>query len=195
LLVPAFRLDRRILKSGEYMLRPPGAASERDFLQKCVRCGECMRVCVTNALQPAFLEAGMEGIWTPLLVPRIGYCEYNCNLCGSVCPSEALKHLPINEKKLWRMGTAYFNKNRCLPWNDLVNCSVCEEACPVSPKSIELKETNVRNDEGKLEKIKQPYMVEERCIGCGMCEFSCPVEGESAIRVTRKDESRSAPSI
>ena len=28
----------------------------------------------------------------PLLVPRIGYCEFNCTLCGQVCPTGALHH-------------------------------------------------------------------------------------------------------
>jgi hypothetical protein len=38
----------------------------------------CMKACSTNALQPAPGEAGPEGIWTPVLKPRIGYCEYYC---------------------------------------------------------------------------------------------------------------------
>lgn len=50
-----------------------------------------MKVCPTNALHPALAEAGPEGVWTPVLVPRIGYCEYYCSLCTQVCPTGAIR--------------------------------------------------------------------------------------------------------
>jgi len=50
-------------------LRPPGALEESAFLARCIRCGECLRVCPNNALQPAWSEAGVEGLWTPVVVP------------------------------------------------------------------------------------------------------------------------------
>ena len=81
------------------LIRPPGSLGERQFLAKCVKCGECMKVCITNGLQPAFLEAGIEGIWSPVVVPRIGYCEYRCTLCGQVCPTGAIKKSEQKEKK------------------------------------------------------------------------------------------------
>ena len=59
----------------ERLLRPPGSVDEEFFLSRCIRCGECMKVCPNNALQPALTEAGIEGLWTPVLVPRLGYCE------------------------------------------------------------------------------------------------------------------------
>jgi NAD-dependent dihydropyrimidine dehydrogenase PreA subunit len=49
-------------------------------------------------LLPTFLEAGFEWIRSPMLVPRIGYCEYRCTLCGQVCPTGAIKRLPLEEK-------------------------------------------------------------------------------------------------
>jgi len=75
------------------LVRPPGSAREDEFLSRCVRCGECMKVCITGGLQPTLLEAGVEGIWTPVLVSKIGYCEYNCTLCGQVCPTSAIRPL------------------------------------------------------------------------------------------------------
>src|SRR3989338_541621 len=66
------------------LIRPPGVLNEQEFLNKCVRCGNCMRVCPTNVLQPVIFESGLSGIWAPHLVFEIGYCEYNCNLCGRV---------------------------------------------------------------------------------------------------------------
>ncbi len=34
------------------LLRPPGSLEEKEFLKRCVKCGECMKVCTTNGLQP-----------------------------------------------------------------------------------------------------------------------------------------------
>ena len=79
------------------LLRPPGAADERTFLSLCIRCGECMKVCPTNVLQPAIFEAGLEGVFSPRLAPRFifeqSYCEYACTLCGQVCPTGAIPRL------------------------------------------------------------------------------------------------------
>lgn len=104
------------------LIRPPGALAEADFLKRCVKCGECMKVCITNGLQPTFLEAGFEGIWSPMLVPRIGYCEYRCTLCGQVCPTGAIKRLPLEEKVKVKIGLAMIDKGRCLPYAHATPC-------------------------------------------------------------------------
>src|ERR1035438_9152048 len=82
----------------ERLIRPPAALDEKQFLARCIRCGECMKVCPNNALHPAFTEAGWEGIWTPVLVPRVGYCEPSCTLCGQVCPTGAILRFTSKEK-------------------------------------------------------------------------------------------------
>ena len=82
---PGFGAER-----DERLLRPPGSVDEEFFLARCIRCGECMKVCPNNALQPALSQAGLEGLWTPVLVPRIGYCETSCVLCSQVCPTGAI---------------------------------------------------------------------------------------------------------
>ncbi len=40
-------------------VRPPGALGENRFLKRCIKCGQCMRICPTNVLQPALFEAGL----------------------------------------------------------------------------------------------------------------------------------------
>ncbi|MFW6161820.1 MAG: DUF6599 family protein [Planctomycetota bacterium] len=176
------------------VLRPPGARDEEEFLSRCVRCGECMRVCPTRALQPAGFESGVEGLWTPTLVPRTGYCVYNCNLCGQVCPSQALAKLTLEEKHKRAMGKAKFNRSRCIPWRGWArfregldewedcNCGTCEEACPVAGKAIRYNRF-VGEVNGTTVHIDRPYVVEDLCVGCGFCENVCPVAGEAAIRV------------
>ena len=78
---PALLLDQRTRAKAESnpMFRPPGALRpDGDFLAACVRCGECMKVCPTNALHPSGVENGVAGLWTPTFVFNIGYCDLTC---------------------------------------------------------------------------------------------------------------------
>lgn len=174
------------------LIRPPGALEEKEFLKRCVKCGECMKVCTTNGLQPTLLEAGLEGIWSPRLIPRLGYCEYRCTLCGQVCPSGAIRRLHIEEKTRVKIGLAMIDRGRCLPFAHAMPCIVCEEVCPTPRKAIWLEEVSVKNRDGKEMKLKQPHVDLDLCIGCGICEAKCPVGGRAAIYVTNIGESRSA---
>jgi MauM/NapG family ferredoxin protein len=164
-------------------LRPPGVLNDREFLKKCVRCGECIKVCLRSALYPALFQAGIYGIFMPILIPRLGYCEYNCNLCGQVCPTGAIPNLPLEEKKKSVMGIAVVDKNHCLPYAKKINCIVCEEHCPVPEKAIKFELFREKNYEGKSVVLKRPYVVDQLCTGCGICENKCPLEGKSAIEV------------
>jgi polyferredoxin len=189
--VPFFRFSPSLRRSSPKLIRPPGALPEKKFLQKCVRCGECMKVCPTNALQPALSEAGPEGLWTPMLVPKIGYCEYYCSLCSQVCPTGAIKELTIPEKIKVVIGTAWVDKNRCIPYSMGTPCIVCEEHCPTSPKAIKLVNTEVKLPDGTIKSPACPVVVVDLCIGCGICENKCPVVDKPAIYVTSVGENRS----
>jgi len=164
------------------LVRPPGATLT-DFEALCVRCGECVRVCPTQGLQPALFEAGVQNVLTPHLVPRLGYCDYSCAACGEVCPTGAIPLLPLEEKRHAPIGLARIDQNRCLPWAYNIPCIVCEEACPVQHKAIWLHTVEVLDVYAEPITIQQPYVVKELCIGCGICEYQCPMGGESAIRV------------
>ena len=172
------------------LIRPPGSRPEREFLQRCLKCGLCMKACPTNGLQPAGLQAGLEGVWTPVLVPQVGYCDYACNLCGQVCPTEAIQPLPIEEKKKTNIGLAVFDRGRCLPWAYDRECMICEEHCPTSPKAIFCMPAQVVRRDGRTVTIKQPRVDAEKCIGCGICENVCVFRDQPAIRVTSANESR-----
>lgn len=191
LVVPFFRLSPSTKRASPKLIRPPGALPEDKFLQKCVKCGECMKVCPTNALQPAMNEAGPEGIWTPMLVPKIGYCEYYCSLCSQVCPTGAIQELAVEEKTKVKIGLAWVDKNRCIPYDLGIPCIVCEEHCPTSPKAIKLVKTNVELPDGTIKTPVAPVIDTDLCIGCGICENKCPVVDKPAIYVTSVGESRS----
>lgn len=127
------------------LIRPPGACEELGFLERCIKCAQCMRVCPTNVLQPAWFEGGLEGLWTPVMNFRIGFCQVQCTACGQVCPTGAILPLAVDQKLGFgafaergpvRLGTAHFDTGRCLPHSKNIPCVVCEEVCPTSPKAI-----------------------------------------------------------
>ncbi|HDN79715.1 MAG TPA: 4Fe-4S binding protein [Chloroflexi bacterium] len=161
-------------------LRPPGA-TEESLLSRCVRCGECLKVCPTGALQPDL--SGLERLWTPVFVPRIGYCSYNCNACGAVCPTGAIPALSLEEKRATVIGKAIVDASRCLAWAHLQPCEVCVKTCPLPRKAIELVKVEAVNKLGEVVTVKCPQVIEELCVGCGICEFNCPVPGPGAIKV------------
>ncbi|MCX6557577.1 MAG: 4Fe-4S binding protein [Candidatus Aminicenantes bacterium] len=145
--LPQISADKK--KKAHPFIRPPGAAAEKDFVRKCIRCGACMQACPTNAIQPALLQAGIDGLWTPLLVPTSGYCEYECVRCTRVCPTHALANLTLDEKKQFKIGTAVINRSACYTYADGYNCGVCEEHCPVPEKAIKYREVSRQTEESE----------------------------------------------
>ncbi len=180
-------------------IRPPGALPEDAFLARCVRCGACINACPTSALQPSLTTAGLEGLYTPVLVPRHGWCEPSCTRCGQVCPSGAIAPLTTDTKGWTRtgtaaapvkVGTAFFDWGRCLPWAMATPCIVCEEVCPTSPKAITLEPYDAVRADGRTVRVGRPRLDPDRCVGCGLYEAKCPVAAPAAVRVTRAGESR-----
>jgi polyferredoxin/formate hydrogenlyase subunit 6/NADH:ubiquinone oxidoreductase subunit I len=187
-------VDGRIHKvSDPRLVRPPGALAEVEFLELCQRCGLCMKVCPTNVINPTLAEAGLAGFWTPRLIMTQGYCEFTCTLCGSVCPTGAIREITAQEKieQPIKIGSAYIDRGRCLPWSGNAPCIVCQEVCPTSPKAIYLQENVVAAPDKKSLKVQLPFVDLKRCVGCGICENKCPVRGLPAIKTIAAGESRS----
>ncbi|MCL5951818.1 MAG: 4Fe-4S dicluster domain-containing protein [Chloroflexi bacterium] len=180
--VALFRSAPAARRDDSFLVRPPGAR-ENDFLSKCVRCGECVKVCPTGGLQPSLFEAGLEGLWTPVLVPRLGYCDYSCNACGQICPTEAIPRLALADKRTKIIGVAYIDQNRCIPWASYRPCIVCQEMCPLPDKAVKLDEVDVIAPDGRQVHLQRPRVQHDLCIGCGICEYQCPLVGPAAIRV------------
>lgn len=165
------------------LIRPPCSIREKDFLNVCLHCGMCMKVCPTNGLQPCILDAGINGLWTPKLVPRIGGCEKNCNKCSQVCPTGAIRKLSLEEKTYAKMGTAVIDKSRCIAWEQDKVCLICDEACPFNAISS-------LNETVQDKKLLRPFVDERICTGCGLCEALCPIDGSGAIEVFSIGEER-----
>lgn len=196
---PLARLGGNTTKTADKaVIRPPGSRAEAEFLERCTKCEQCLRVCPTNVLQPALFQAGVEGLWTPILDNRVGYCELNCVLCGQVCETGAIRRISLEEKlglaaydgRPIRLGTAFFDRGRCLPWAMETPCVVCEEVCPTSPKAIFTRTVDIVARDGRPASLRLPYVDAARCIGCGICEHECPVKDAAGVRVSAIGETR-----
>ncbi len=137
-------------------LRPPGAAPEKEFLARCIHCGQCAQVCPYDSI-----ELGTGFSWTrsgtPLIYPRDVPC-YLCMRCPEVCPSEALQPLP---KEAVKMGRAELDRNNCFVWAENIICRACVDLCPLKGRAI----VHTRGI--------YP-VITEHCVGCGVCEHVCP---------------------
>jgi MauM/NapG family ferredoxin protein len=184
LLLPLFKANAFTRRDNTgRLVRPPGAVPETVFNARCLACGQCMKVCPTNALQPCTLDDGFTRLSTPKVVPRIGGCEEKCHSCGYVCPTNAIRKLPYEEKRFVKIGTAVIDRHRCLAWEQKKECLVCDEVCPynaITPRTVETTKGP----------FKVPVVDEDLCIGCGMCEQQCPIFDTAAIVVFKFGENR-----
>jgi polyferredoxin len=181
-LTAAFLIDRTPftpVQGKHQLVRPPGSLPEEEFLRTCIRCGECMKSCVTNTLQPCFWESGLSGLWTPKMDLRFAACEQNCNVCGKVCPTQAIRSVSLEEKTHAKVGTAILLKERCLVWAQDKLCLICDEICPYNAIVFRT-----------IEGYRRPVVIASKCNGCGFCETRCPVGGTSAIVVVPDGEIR-----
>jgi len=162
----------------EWPVRPPGSVPEREFLQLCIRCGVCFQACPNNVLQPLGFEQGLEVLWTPQVVASWSGCEPTCNNCGQVCPTGAIRALPIEEKRAVRMGLAMVNEHTCLPYAQREACQLCVDECRAAGyDAIEFQRVGTQVDTGgspiEGSGFLAPIVVADKCVGCGLCETRC----------------------
>jgi polyferredoxin len=187
------------------VIRPPGALAEEEFLKRCIKCGQCMRICPTNVIQPDGIQGGLENLWTPVLNNRIGTsgCQLNCTTCGQICPTSAIRPITLSEK-LGRdefaeagpvkIGTAFVDRNRCLPWAMDKSCIVCEENCPLSPKAIYTREhfetvrdgilTVKKAASGRIETVENSLLPDKFATG----DYYCLIESGQRRKITANAE-------
>ena len=122
---------RALRSSG--LIRPPGALPETEFQARCVRCGECVRACLTNTLQPVWLESGISGLWTPKITARLAGCEQRCTVCGHVCPTGAIRPLPSSDKIYAKVGTARIVQSRCIAGSRIKSVSSAMKSVHTTP--------------------------------------------------------------
>ena len=159
-------------------VRPPGSVPEKEFLELCIRCGECFKVCPNSVLQSQSFQQGLEGLWTPRVAADWAGCEPSCNACGLACPTGAIRPLPLEEKRVARMGLAIVNEKTCLPWAGKEACQLCVDECDAAGYgAIEFIRVHTKTDEsGKPVDgagFLAPKVDPDKCVGCGLCQMRC----------------------
>ncbi len=146
-----------------WAIMPPATVARDRFLSRCTACQACVAQCPEHILKPALKEYGAEGFMAPTVSYENGWCRPDCNRCAEVCPTGAIRLLPLAQKRQDKMGWANFNSRTCITQTDGVECGICARRCP--HKAITLVEKNGR---------KVPRVQVARCTGCGACEYYCP---------------------
>lgn len=143
-------------------LRPPGAAVEALFLERCTRCSDCAKACPYGSITFHSLDG------TPVIFADHIPC-YLCEdmPCIAACATEAL--LPVEGREQIRMGLAMVSHRICTAGQ---GCHACASKCPTNALSMDFDR-------------QQLVVTTERCVGCGLCEQVCrTVNDRVAIRVT-----------
>lgn len=165
-------LPKRELKR-QTPIAPPGAISFDHLREKCISCHLCVSKCPSHVIKPAFLEYGLGGIMQPKLYFDHGFCNYDCTICGEVCPTGAIQPLTIEEKNHTQMGQVQFILENCIVYYDETSCGACSEHCPTQA-------VHMVPYKGVL---TIPEIDQNICVGCGACEHACPAIPFKAIYV------------
>ncbi len=153
---------------------PPGGRGQEHFESYCTACTLCVTACPTHVLQPSFLEYGFAGILQPKMDYNVSYCNFDCTICGEVCPTGAIQRILQQDKKYVQLGKVTFVKEDCIVEIKKKDCGACSEHCPTKAVKMVPYEN----------KLTIPQIENEYCVGCGACEHACPTTPRKAIYVT-----------
>jgi ferredoxin len=157
----------------EHPVAPPGAESVERYNAACVACQLCVSVCPTQVLQPSLLSYGIRGFLQPRMVYELAFCTYECVRCGEVCPTDAIRLLTVEAKKLTKIGEVRFIEDNCIVVTEKTACGACAEVCPTQAVHMVAYERE----------LTIPELSTNICIGCGACEHACPTRPYRAIFV------------
>jgi polyferredoxin len=158
--VPIFR---------EHPVTPPGSLGQERFNSLCTACHLCVSTCPTQVLQPTYFLYGLSGFLQPRMDYITNFCNFECTLCGEVCPTGAILPLMKEEKKLVQLGKSFFVKENCVVYTRNTACGACSEHCP----------TKAVNMVPYKDKLTIPEVNNKICVGCGACEYACPTNPKS----------------
>ena len=129
--------------------------------------------CPSHVLKPAFMEYGLAGMMQPTVSFEKGFCNFDCTVCGDVCPNGAILPISVEQKHLTQLGYVVFIKENCIVYTDETSCGACSEHCPTQAVAM------VPYKDG----LTIPHVNKEICVGCGGCEYVCPARPFRAIYI------------
>ncbi len=162
-------LRKRFSKNNADFIVPPGSMSIEHFESSCISCHLCVSVCPTKIITPSLFLHG-KGIMQPVLTYQSGFCQYNCNKCSQVCPTDAIKSISVEEKKRTAIGKVTYIADLCILYTDRTDCGACAEHCPTGAVTTVEKNS-----------LFYPSINSSLCIGCGACEYACPVQPKAIV--------------
>lgn len=157
----------------ENPITPPGSVSREHFQQQCTSCHLCVSKCPSHVLKPAFMECGLAGMMQPTVSFEKGFCNFDCTVCGDVCPNGAILPISVEQKHLTQMGYVVFIEENCIVYTDGTSCGACSEHCPTQAVAM------VPYKDG----LTIPHVNKDICVGCGGCEYVCPARPFRAIYI------------
>lgn len=163
----------RLTLNMKNIITPPGSIGINHFTSTCTGCHLCVNACPTKVLRP-FVRNRHNGKLQPAMDYSQAFCDYECTLCSSVCPTAAIKKIDLDRKKRTQIGITNLIKERCIVYDKHQDCGACAEHCPT--KAVYMV---------PYKDIYGPETNKEICIGCGACENVCPALPEKAIFVEK----------
>lgn len=154
-------------------ITPPGSVSLAHFQQHCTSCHLCVSKCPSHVLKPAFMEYGLGGVMQPTVYFEKGFCNFDCTVCGDVCPNGAIRPLTTEQKHLTQMGKVVFIEENCIVYTDGTSCGACSEHCPTQALAM------IPYKDG----LTIPHVNTDICVGCGGCEYICPARPYRAVYI------------
>jgi len=154
-------------------LTPPGSESQANLLAHCTACHLCISKCPSHVLKPALMEYGLGGIMQPTVSFEKGFCNFDCTLCGELCPTGAIRPLTVEQKHLTQIGKVVFVEENCIVYKKGTNCGACSEHCPTQAIAM------VPYKDG----LTIPKVNTAICVGCGGCEYVCPSKPFRAVHI------------
>jgi len=142
-------------------IRPPWAIEASQFIEKCIRCDDCITACPEK-----IINRGDGGY--PEINFLKGECTF-CSKCADACEAGAFRNRStekldssIQSSKPWTLQVSF--ATTCLSLNAVV-CRSCSDNCDEQAINFKLK----------LGGISEPLFTQEVCTGCGACVSVCPV--------------------
>lgn len=134
-------------------IRPPWAHSSEEFIERCVRCDDCIQACPENIIVKG--DAGF---------PEINFSKGECTFCGECvtsCKEGAFFSEQRTKSNAWTLQIEI--SPSCLSINK-VTCRSCGDECEAGAIRFQLE----------VGGIARPIVQADKCTACGACMYICP---------------------
>ena len=160
-------LLKKLLRTpDEKLIYPPGAGDADTFQRKCTGCLLCVKACPQKIIVPDKYGAG------PVRLDLAGgFCRFDCTRCGDICPTGAIRQLPLAVKQRLAIAKAKFDPTVCIVYQEGEPCGKCARICPAGAITL---------------RRGAPRFNARLCTGCGACRTVCPTKAFSINAIEKQ---------